>query len=268
MKNKPTPKESKNIIIKKIQSNNLPFGPLHFKKDLPSRQSSLKTTPSTPFYQRKFNQKFKFNVSKINNPFNNNYELEQQNKFYFKKLVEIKNQSNSKKYSTNNLFNSHRKDGYVKLGIMNLAQQNLYMLKRLYEQKSQYSAKKMEKDYQKFQNYKKIMCKFPEIDFNKSRGILSDSYFIKSKKVEKDDKSEFLPTINYINEGSMTQIKRRLLKDMKKNNSKIISPRNLKKLFMKENLTNNNINVNDKKEEKIEVEYEFDKGNIDNIEKK
>ena len=62
----------------------------------------------------------------------------------------------------------------------------------------------------------------------------------------------------------MTQIKRRLLKNMKKNNSKIISPRNLKKLFMKENLTNNNINVNDKKEEKIEVEYEFDKGNIDN----
>ena len=29
---------------------------------------------------------------------------------------------------------------------------------------------------------KKIMCKFPEIDFNKSKGILSDSYFIKSKK--------------------------------------------------------------------------------------
>ena len=55
---------------------------------------------------------------------------------------------------------------------------------------------------------------------------------------------------------------------MKKNNSKIISPRNLKKVFMKENLSNNNININNKKEENIEVEYEFDKGNIDNIEKK
>ena len=198
MKNKTTPKESKNIILNKIQPKRLPFSPLHFKKEDQSPQSTLKTTPSTPFYKRKFSQKFKFNVSKINNQFNNNYELEQQNKNYYKKLFEIKNHTNSKKYSTNTLFNLHRKDGYVKLGIMNLAQQNLYMLKRLYEQKSQYSAKKMEKDYQKFQGYKKIMCKFPEIDFNKSKGILSDSYFIKSKKTEKDDKSEFLPTINYI----------------------------------------------------------------------
>jgi hypothetical protein len=268
MKNKTTPKESKNIILNKIQPKRLPFSPLHFKKEDQSPQSTLKTTPSTPFYKRKFSQKFKFNVSKINNQFNNNYELEQQNKNYYKKLFEIKNHTNSKKYSTNTLFNLHRKDGYVKLGIMNLAQQNLYMLKRLYEQKSQYSAKKMEKDYQKFQGYKKIMCKFPEIDFNKSKGILSDSYFIKSKKTEKDDKSEFLPTINYINDGSMIKIKKRILKDMKKNNSKIISPRNLKKVFMKENLSNNNININNKKEENTEVEYELDKGNIDNIEKK
>ena len=37
---------------------------------------------------------------------------------------------------------------------------------------------------------------------------------------------------------------------------------------MKENLSNNNININNKKEENTEVEYELDKGNIDNIEKK
>ena len=221
MKNFQTPKEAKNNIIDKIQPNKLPFEQFHFKKNFLSRQSSLKTTPSTPFYQRKDNRKFKFNISKINNQFNKNYELEQQNKNYFKKLSEIKNHTNSKKYSTKNHFNSHRKDGYVKLDIMNLAQQNLYMLKRLYEQKSQYSVKKMEKDYKKVQNYKKIMCKFPDIDFNKSRGLLSDSYFLKSKKSEKDDKNDFLPTINYINEGSMLQIKRRLLKNMnmKKNDS-------------------------------------------------
>ena len=156
---------------------------------------------------------------------------------------------------------------------MNLAQQNLYMLKRLYEQKSEYSVKKMEKDYQKVQNYKKMICKFPEIDFNKSKGIISDSYFLKSKKSEKDDKTEFFPTINYINEGSMTKIKKRILKDMKKNGSKRISPKNLKKIFMNANINdfNNNdsgVDINNKKNEKKEFENEFDKGHKDNIEKK
>ncbi len=248
-----------NKKIKNIFNNQTKFRNLNQKEE-----PNIKTNPSTASYK-----KMKFNIPKLNPKFlknYNDYELQKQNENFYKKIFTIQNKN--KRQSTNCIFNTHRKDGYIKLNIMNLAQQNLYMLKRLYEQKSQYSAKKMEKDYQKFQGYKKIMCKFPEIDFNKSKGILSDSYFIKSKKTEKDDKSEFLPTINYINDGSMIKIKKRILKDMKKNNSKIISPRNLKKVFMKENLSNNNININNKKEENTEVEYELDKGNIDNIEKK
>ena len=260
MKNNQTPKESKTKIITKVQPNKILFEQLQLKQKMLSRQSSLKTTPSTPFFERKSSKKFKLNIPKINSPFNRNYELDQQNKHYYKKLFEIKNH-NSKKYSTNNLFNTHRKDGYVKLGIMNLAQENLYMLKRLYEQKSQYSAKKMEKEYQKVQKYKKIMCKFPDINFNKSKGLSNESNFLKS---DKSDKSEFLPTLNYINDGSIIKIKKRLLIDMKKREKKIISPRNLKKLFLKEHLNKiNNNNSNNKKNLNIEYEYEFDKENKD-----
>ena len=253
-----TPKETKEKIIPNEKQGKISFELLKINKPNFSRQSSLNSTPSTPYYDSKYSNKFKFKMPKINNRINNDYELEQKNKYYFKKLFEIKNHKNMKKNYSKCILNTHRNDGHVKLGIMNLAQQNLYMLKRLYEQKSEYSVKKMEKDYQRVQRIKKVMCKFPEINFNKTKGLCYDNVFLKSEKSEISDKSIFLPTINYINEGSMIKIKKRLLQDMKKNETKLklISPRNLKKDFIKNINTNNN-----KENEKEEFEFEFNKRN-------
>ena len=85
MKNNQTPKESKTKIITKVQPNKILFEQLQLKQKMLSRQSSLKTTPSTPFFERKSSKKFKLNIPKINSPFNRNYELDQQNKHYYKK---------------------------------------------------------------------------------------------------------------------------------------------------------------------------------------
>ena len=128
---------------------------------------------------------------------------------------------------------------------MNLAQQNLYMLKRLTEKKSEYSAKKMEEDYKKVQNYKKIMCNFPCINFNmKKRGLSSDNknYF--------KEKREFLPTINYINDGYLEKMERKIKDKKKKEENKIV-----KNLFKnkedKKEIKENGKNENELGEEKI-----------------
>ena len=263
------------IIINKFNSNNINLTQIRLKRNQTLSHENnttniLPKTPSSRFYGTKFFKKFIFNNNNTNNNnINNNYELQQQNKLFYKKLLEIKHQNNiKKKYSNKNIFNTPRKDGHIKLNIMNLAQQNLYMLKRLYEQKSEYSVKKLEKDYQKFQNIKKIMCKFPDIDFNKSKGLSTENKFLKN---EISDKSSFLPTINYINEGSMIQIKRHMIKDMKKNEGVFIKPRNLRKDFFKKidknskiinntgNDTNNPINKINAKDE-----FEFDKNKKNN----
>ena len=272
MKNIPiTPQEEKNKIKNNLKPNKLSFNMLKIKKRPNNQETNLKTTPSTPHYERKFSTNFKFNNTKTNNKINNDYELEQKNKYFFKKLFEIKHNNSYKKFKIFN-FNPHphRKDGHIKLDIMNLAQQNLYMLKRLYEKKSEYSAKKMEKDYQRVQQYKRIMCKFPEINFSKTKGLSSNNNTIienKFLKSENSDRSTFLPTINYINEGSMIKIKKRLFRDMKKKEPSFILPRNLKKDFLKanQNNTTNNNNTKNKENAKEEFEFEFDKKNNDNI---
>ena len=268
MKNIPiTPQEEKNKIKNNLKPNKLSFNMLKIKKLPNNQETNLKTTPSTPHYERKFSTNFKFNNTKTNNKINNDYELEQKNKYFFKKLFEIKHNNSYKKFKIFN-FNPHphRKDGHIKLDIMNLAQQNLYMLKRLYEKKSEYSVKKMEKDYQCYQRYKKIMCKFPEINFNKTRGLNSnsntntiiDTKFLKS---EKSERSTFLPTINYINEGSMIKIKKKLFKDMKLKDLSLITPRNLTKDFIKNiNKNDTSNNANNKENIKEETEIEIDKG--------
>ncbi len=100
---------------------------------------------------------------------------------------------------------------------MDLAQQNLYMLKRLTEKKSEYSVKKMEEDYKKVQNYKKIMCNFPCINFNKpKRGYSSDN------KNFKKEITQYFPTINYINDGYLDKMGKKI-KDKKKNGNKEMS---------------------------------------------
>jgi hypothetical protein len=268
-----TPKEEKNKNLNNLKPNKIPFNILKIKKRPLNQKNNLQTTPSTPHYERKFVPNFKFNYTnnKINK-INPDYDLEQNNKYYFKKLFEIKHNNSSRKLSSNNVFNPnpHRKAGHIKLDIMNLAQQNLYMLKRLYEKKSEYSAKKMEKDYQRVQQYKRIMCKFPEINFSKTKGLSSNNNTIienKFLKSENSDRSTFLPTINYINEGSMIKIKKRLFRDMKKKEPSFILPRNLKKDFLKanQNNTTNNNNTKNKENAKEEFEFEFDKKNNDNI---
>jgi hypothetical protein len=272
-----TPKEEKNKNLNNLKPNKIPFNILKIKKRPINLKNNLQTTPSTPNYGRKFVPNFKFNYTKTNNKINKinpDYDLEQRNKYYFKKLFEIKHNNSSRKLSSKIIFNPypHRKDGHIKLDIMNLAQQNLYMLKRLYEKKSEYSAKKMEKDYQRVQGYKRIMCKFPDINFSKTKELSSNNYAVlenKFLKSENSDRSTFLPTINYINEGSMIKIKKRLLKDMKKREPSFILPRNLKIDFLKanqNNTTNNNTtnNKNKKENAKEEFEFEFDKGNNDN----
>ena len=55
----------------------------------------------------------------------------------------------------------------------------------LRKQKSQYSAKKLEKEYQRYQGYKKIMSKFPGIETNKFKSLINNTYFLKSKKLIK-----------------------------------------------------------------------------------
>jgi len=260
-----TPQEEKIKLKNNLKPNRLSFNMLKIKKRPNNLETNLQTTPSTPHYERKFSPNFKINFTKTNNKINNDYELEQKNKYFFKKLFEIKHNNSYKKLKIFN-FNphSHRKDGHIKLDIMNLAQQNLYMLKRLYEKKSEYSVKKMEKEYQCYQKYKKIMCKFPEINFNKTRGLNSntntviDNKFLKS---EKSDRSTFLPTINYINEGSMIKIKKKLFRDMKLKDFSLITPRNLKKDFITKINKNATSNITNNKENiKEEAEFELDKG--------
>ena len=113
MKTFQTPKESPTKIIRKINLNNKPFNQVNFNRNQHNNQFNLKTSPTTPFYRSKSNKRFKLNIPKLNNQFNKNYELEQRNKNFYKKLLEIKTHNNSKKFSAKNLFNSNWKAGYV-----------------------------------------------------------------------------------------------------------------------------------------------------------
>lgn len=140
---------------------------------------------------------------------------------------------------------------------MNLAQQNLYMLKRLTEKKSEYSVKKLEEDYKKVQNYKKIMCNFPCINFKPKRGFSSDN---KYNIIEKNEIKEFFPTINYLNDGYLKKLEKKSKNDKKKEEYKIG-----KNLFKNKDENNNKINEiienkykNDVKKVNDEKEYEYE----------
>ena len=55
--------------------------------------------------------------------------------------------------------------------LMKIGNKNQGILKRIYKKSSDYSFKKMEKDYLINQYYKKNLCIFPSIDFNKKKDI-------------------------------------------------------------------------------------------------
>ena len=132
---------------------------------------------------------------------------------------------------------------------MNLAQQNLYMLKRLTEKKSEYSVKKLEEDYKKVQNYKKIMCNFPCINFKPKRGFSSDN---KYNIIDKNEMKEFFPTINYLNDDYLKKFEKKAKNNIKEENK--IG----KNLFNNKNEINHkNIDKNSIKKLNEENEYEY-----------
>ena len=55
--------------------------------------------------------------------------------------------------------------------LVKIGNKNQGILKRIYKKSSDYSFKKMEKDYLINQYYKKNLCIFPSIDFNKKKDI-------------------------------------------------------------------------------------------------
>ena len=59
--------------------------------------------------------------------------------------------------------------GNKKHEIIKVAQENLYMLKRLNERTSFYNVEKWNKDYEISQYYKKNLCLYSPIDFNKTQ---------------------------------------------------------------------------------------------------
>ena len=55
--------------------------------------------------------------------------------------------------------------------LVKIGNKNQGILKRIYQKSSDYSFKKMKKDYLINQYYKKNLCIFPSIDFNKKKDI-------------------------------------------------------------------------------------------------
>ena len=122
---------------------------------------------------------------------------------------------------------------------MNLAQQILYILKRLTEKKSEYSAKKMEEDYKRCKIIKKL-CVISLVLISKKQ----KEKFSSHSKFRQSERNEFLPTINYINDGYLDKFGQKVKSAKNKNkNTKEKIPG--KKLFC--NVINEN---NDKKENK------------------
>ena len=62
-----------------------------------------------------------------------------------------------------------QKESYVINGIKSLAQENLFILKRLITQESEYSAGKLIKKFKQSRKYKNIICRYPSINFNKTK---------------------------------------------------------------------------------------------------
>ena len=72
--------------------------------------------------------------------------------------------------------------------IMRVAQENLHMLKRLSERTSVYNVDRWNRDYSLSQYYKKNLCQYQSIDFNKTQR--KDSYInvfaaMQNKKMKK-----------------------------------------------------------------------------------
>ena len=80
-----------------------------------------------------------------------------------------------KKIKKGGLFNLNVKnendESSPRSNLVKIGNKNQGILKRIYKKSSDYSFKKMEKDYLINQYYKKNLCIFPSIDFNKKKDI-------------------------------------------------------------------------------------------------
>ena len=86
--------------------------------------------------------------------------------------------------------------------IIKVAQENLYMLKRLNERTSFYNVEKWNKDYEVSQYYKKNLCLYSPIDFNKTQrfGAYQNSWGIETGSIPKKsytNRKKFFAKTNY-----------------------------------------------------------------------
>ena len=86
--------------------------------------------------------------------------------------------------------------------IIKVAQENLYMLKRLNERTSFYNVEKWNKDYEVSQYYKKNLCLYSPIDFNKTQrfGTYQNSWGIETGSTPKKsytNRKKFFAKTNY-----------------------------------------------------------------------
>ncbi len=103
--------------------------------------------------------------------------------------------------------------------LMKIGNKNQGILKRIYKKSSDYSFKKMEKDYLINQYYKKNLCIFPSIDFNKKKDISLRK--LGNYKIPVSRSSKISPIrVNRVRNISLPSI---IQNDMKENNSIFIN---------------------------------------------
>ena len=103
--------------------------------------------------------------------------------------------------------------------LVKIGNKNQGILKRIYKKSSDYSFKKMEKDYLINQYYKKNLCIFPSIDFNKKKDISLRK--LGNYKIPVSRSSKISPIrVNRVRNISLPSI---IQNDMKENNSIFIN---------------------------------------------
>ena len=113
---------------------------------------------------------------------NRNFHLTQLNKF--KKCLSSNNIEKTESAKIQNYPRHLFRNIDLKIKMFNIAQNNLNMYKRLLEcsNKSKYDKKNFINGYKKSQNYKKIICEYPTIDFFKNKRISNFYTSINDKK--------------------------------------------------------------------------------------
>ena len=129
-----------------------------------------------------------------------------------------------KKIKKGGLFNlnvkNENEESSPRSNLMKIGNKNKGILKRrIYKKSSDYSFKKMEKDYLINQYYKKNLCIFPSIDFNKKKDISLRK--LGNYKIPVSRSSKISPIrVNRVRNISLPSI---IQNDMKENNSIFIN---------------------------------------------